>query len=47
MGHGHIHFGAMSLVLALGVFQGVIVLALLLRSRKIQTANRLLAALLH
>jgi len=46
MGHGHIHFGAMSLVLALGVFQGVIVLALLLRTRKNQTANRLLAGLI-
>jgi AraC-like DNA-binding protein len=46
MGYGRIHFGAMSLVLALGVFQGVIVLALLLRSRKNRTANRLLAGLL-
>ena len=46
MGHGTIHFAAMSLVLTVGAFQGVVVLLLLLRARTNRTANHLLAGLL-
>ncbi|CAN5531215.1 AraC family transcriptional regulator [soil metagenome] len=46
MRHGAIHFGTMSLVLALGCVQGIVVLILLLRARRNQEANRFLAALL-
>ena len=41
-----IHFGAMSIVLAFGVLQGLIVLVLLLRTRSNREANRILASLL-
>lgn len=41
-----IHFGAMSLILAFGVLQGVIVMLLLILAKRNRTANRLLAALL-
>ena len=41
-----VQFGLMSFVVALGAFQGIVVAALLLKCRRSQTANRLLAVLL-
>lgn len=44
--HASIKFGFMSLILAFGAFQGLVVAALLLSSRRNRTANRILAALM-